>query len=300
MQLVFGCQEVEAQWYRLTATRDAIAELTPSVVPITPFFGEARVCKVWPVRAGRVPRYPPAAHQPIAHDGQQPGDMEAQDEAGDSENDEAMMEAEDLFFDLEEELSGVLDVADAIAEDGLGGALAERGAGSSNVVPGDAQVVIVGEPPQPPPADAGAVAQAPVLAPHVPVGQRGGAIVVCQTIGGSIAFYGSKSAFEAVCDNAAHGRCVATRTNKGRGTTSEGVPRGGRPVGFLAAWLRAGEALGTKEEHWLVFQQSQEQRAALRASVGATVAGAVLLEHERPVAAGEPQEPPSCEGYLPR
>lgn len=299
LQLVFGWDEVEARWYKLATVLEAIAVPTPNIVPIVPFFDEAAVYKVWPLRSRRVPRYPPSAHRPISSDGQALGDAEETGEGVDSDADEAMVEAEDLF-DLEQELSTMLEAADVIAEDGLGGAYAEQAAGSGAIVLGAAPAPDAGEGPQSPPADAGPVAPASANDPPVPVGQRGAAVAVCQTIGGSIAFYGSKSAFEAVCDHPAHGRCVATRTNKGRGKTAEGFPRGGRPVGFLAAWLQTGGAAATKDEHWAMFENSQHERAALRAAIGATEAGATLLQHERPVAAGEPQEPPSCEGYLPR
>ena len=129
---------------------------------------------------------------------------------------------------------------------------------------------------------------------------RRGAAVTYSVPGGSISYYESKGAFKAVCENRAHGRCVLTRTCKSRGVLPNGGPRGGRPVGFLAAWLGRAEASQDKAGHWIpeAFANSVEVRSGLRAQIANTPSGVRLLAHERPVEPGEAAEPESLEGYL--
>ena len=133
------------------------------------------------------------------------------------------------------------------------------------------------------------------------LGRRGRALVTYHVPGGSISYYQSKNAFEAVCDHPHHGRCVVTRTAKARVGGSGPGGRGGRPVGFLAAWLRAGEALPDKASHWNreCMDRPWAERQALREQIGQTAAGLVLLNCERPLAEGEPAEAHDLDAYLP-
>lgn len=156
------------------------------------------------------------------------------------------------------------------------------------------------EGPPPPPADGGSTASQPAMG-MADGGRRLGATVTLQCPGGSISHYPSKQAFEAVCCNKAHGRCVATRTQRGKRKGADGWPATGRPCGFLAAWLAAGESLATKEEHWApgVLAQPLAVRVDLRRQIAESgEAGRLLLQQERAKEPAEPEEPESLAGYL--
>lgn len=118
----------------------------------------------------------------------------------------------------------------------------------------------------------------------------GSAIVVFRW--GKIAFYESKNSFEAVCRNPAHGKCVLTRTAKARATAAGQMPKGGRPLGQMAAWLEQG-GLPDKAAHWAaaVVNPSRAARSAARAAMAQN--GPELLAFERPrnEALGEESEP---------
>ena len=73
--------------------------------------------------------------------------------------------------------------------------------------------------------------------------------------GGRLSFHESKSAFEAVCNR--HPNCNLSRTCKARKATgADGLPVGGRPCGFLAAWL-SDDRWASKLEH-KISRSSQE------------------------------------------
>eukprot|EP00971_Amphidinium_carterae_P143266 2838343-Amphidinium_carterae.1 len=74
--------------------------------------------------------------------------------------------------------------------------------------------------------------------PHI-YGPRAGmlpAAAGCKLEGGRIHFHHSKQSFEAWCSQ--HKGCSLSRTQKARKKAKTGgLPQGGRPLGFLAAWL---------------------------------------------------------------
>lgn len=143
----------------------------------------------------------------------------------------------------------------------------------------------------PPPPIARAVAQQ---------GRRRGAEVKNHVYGGSVSYYPSKNAFEAVCADPEQGRCVLTRTAKGKAGGGGNIPRGGRPIGFLAAWLSAGQDCATKEGHWKRerLERRHAERSALRRLIAETPDGVRLLSYERPQAPGEDAEPADLRGLL--
>ena len=89
----------------------------------------------------------------------------------------------------------------------------------------------------------------------------------------------------AVCSVREHGACMKTRTCQ-----SGHRPGQGRPAGFLGAWLKAGAACATREEHMAVAV-TLEQRKAARAELALAFRGADLLEYEAPKKDGEESEP---------
>eukprot|EP00971_Amphidinium_carterae_P110153 2182108-Amphidinium_carterae.3 len=111
---------------------------------------------------------------------------------------------------------------------------------------------------------------------------------------GKITYYEKTGCFEAVC--ATHANCKLTRTSRGKPS------RGGRPCAFLLAWLQFGQNVDTKEAHWNKSDWPErlnlETRQACRASIKELNAGLLLLEHERPLAEGEPEEQETLQGLL--
>lgn len=291
---------VEVRWYRIQSDDCPIGQLPPHIVSIEPFPGLPETTQVWPIRRRRVPRHPP---RPRSGKGDGGGQEEALPlEEGEASADEAAFvdgahEDEEMFKALEEALldGQALDLeafgisaADLVSEEGGGDGSAEQPAAAAAASAAT------------PPPDAAAVAQeAPDQARERHAGApRKGADVTMHCPGGSISYYQSKQAFEAVCDNPAHGRCVATRTCRAKGMNPDGFSRGGRPVGFLAAWLAAGEGVGSKPEHWQLFETSAEVRLQSRRRVAEVASGRTLLGRERPLEPGEPEEPTSLAGYL--
>eukprot|EP00959_Pyramimonas_sp_CCMP1952_P373358 7818968-Pyramimonas_sp.AAC.1 len=68
--------------------------------------------------------------------------------------------------------------------------------------------------------------------------------------GGAIKFYSKYNNFEAICSNPGHGCCVMRRTPLAKTLHGpDGLPRGGRPIGFLVAWLSLAMSTGSREEH---------------------------------------------------
>eukprot|EP00971_Amphidinium_carterae_P348477 6490510-Amphidinium_carterae.1 len=120
---------------------------------------------------------------------------------------------------------------------------------------------------------------------------------------GKIAFYEGKSVFEGHCGNPSHGKCVLTRTSRGRKPKGHLVSVAGRPLGFMKAWIDAGLALPSKEAHWdkdMWIRDLSEQatRLAARQTVQNAEGGPLLLSKERPLDAGEADEPPSLLGLF--
>ena len=86
---------------------------------------------------------------------------------------------------------------------------------------------------------------------------------------------------------AEHGTCIKTRTvNPGRRKGK------GRPLGFLAAWLRGAKQAGieTKTDH-MRFEPSLAQRREARMALAEKPSAARYFAFERPKGAGEASEP---------
>lgn len=197
----------------------------------------------------------------------------------------------------EEDLQDLAEAAKTLGEQGFGAVEGgDEGDGVAEAPAGEQpdSVEVAPAPPPPPPAP---LAEAAAEGDALPRPRRY-AKATSQVVGGRISFYESKGAFEAVCEHPLHGKCVATRTQKSNDMLANGWPKGGRPVGFLAAWLHKGSTCDTKEGHWAAFHSPEELRLQFRSEIAATLAGAALLACERPRVAGEPDEPPTLEGYM--
>lgn len=285
-------QDVWLRWYILESDPRPVSSVVPHTVQVRPLAAHAGATKVWPRRRRAAGRHPPRP-QEGAHGAVVAAVEDAEDAALMSEDEGAMGEAEGSDFRLEAELSGLLEEAEVLGHSGLHVADAHKEAqpspnaaqpsGSAVApAPGAATAPLVEEAPPPP---------AVVVHRGAGKGARSSATVTFICPGGSVSFYNSKHAFEAVCDNRSHGRCVATRSCSGRGTGEGGFPRSGRPVGFLAAWLGAGQGVETKADHWRLFDQPLAERVRVRGCIADTPSGRQLLACERPRAEGEPDEP---------
>jgi hypothetical protein len=114
---------------------------------------------------------------------------------------------------------------------------------------------------------------------------------------GKISYYESKNCFEAVCSK--HGR-VLTRTSRLK-RVAGGAMKGGRPCGFLAAWLVDGHGCHRKVEHTdnvRLRALDRDQRLSARSGLEATDAGRKLLSFERALADGEESESLDLSGYV--
>eukprot|EP00971_Amphidinium_carterae_P175667 3481791-Amphidinium_carterae.1 len=122
-----------------------------------------------------------------------------------------------------------------------------------------------------------------------------GAEITIQVGTGRLSFYPSKSCFEAVCGNRAHGRCVMSRTNRCRKNGNIG----GRPVPFLCCFLE-NSGVASKQDHFATANLAfpKHKRTTWRRHLEQTPEGRHLLSLERPRQQGEDSEPESLEGYL--
>lgn len=300
--MVNHCAQVELHVLKLVESKRPVASVRPEVVPLEPLQDFEPKC-LRPTSRRRVPRHPPGPGRAPLQNIAPPALDDGVDARSESSGEEATHGADDEEA-TDPEFAALLEEARAVDL----GADADEPAGRPAGVPEDSATLAVARlahEPAPavaePPAAAAGAPEVPPPPPPLP-GRRKHATVTLHMPGGSVSFYESKGAFEAVCENIAHGRCVVTRTCKGRGVASTGFPRGGRPVGFLAAWLARGELLATKEDHWAagVFEIPQHEREAVRTAIrDCGASGQTLLSCERGPAAGEPAEPPTLEGYYP-
>lgn len=285
------------RWYRLNDAEIPIGVFRPRSVPILPLEAATEDIHVWPPKRRAAPWYPKMGSTAEGDDNTQAlgdaeyDDLDEADDAGEAGEGDSDQDGDDSMWPVAamSELLADAEHADEAATQGDVDGRPEAAPASASAAPKAA--------PAPP-----AVA-APSEEPHMRDGRpRAGAVVVLQTLGGSIAFYPSKNAFEAVCEQKGHGRCVLTRTQKGKRNSATGKMCGGRPVGFLAAWLAQGEHLVTKGQHWEKdkLERPLAERAALREEIAASGdAGRRLLACERPQEEGEPAEPDSLVGLLP-
>lgn len=296
LQGAHSATSVDLVWYQLEETSRAVGTFQAHTVSVTPMDGVVMASRVWPRRQRAAPRHPP--RPPGANPGSpsvpagaifDAGAGSSGDEEGQAPSDGDSSEEEDLLEGLEAMLSELM--SDAEEESEASGAAASSGQAAA--APASAPAEVVAPPPPPPSA-------APADGAHRDARPRRGATATVQTDGGSLSYYPSKSAFEAVCDNPHHGRCVLTRTSKAKPDNRSGMTQGGRPVGFMLSWLAAGQGLPSKAAHWApeVLAQPLGARAAMRRLAATTPSGRTLLSCERPAAEGEAPEPEDLRAYM--
>ena len=143
-------------------------------------------------------------------------------------------------------------------------------------------------PPLPPPLDA-------PPPPELAARNRNAPPVVVHVPGGKLTYYcTAKSEFcVAECLNKRHGRCSKTRTMRKGGPPRKNRAQG-RPIGYLAAWLRRGMDLNSKAAHWDDLEEPPKTdrraaRNALKADDEQDVA--LLFSGEATPPAGSDSEP---------
>lgn len=291
-----GYAKVVMRWYRFEETNMPIGRFSLESVRIIPLEGHDGETSIWPPRSRAAPKYPP---KPGGGDDVPAGDDDDdRGHADDPDIDQGCLGEEASDDEMGADLADLLEELAGASEEGP--SASDAGADRA-----DAHVVVDGrlvdEPaPSERPDDAGNPAA--IDHPHMREGaRRSGATATLQCWGGSISYYPSKGAFEAVCDRAGHGKCVLTRTARSKRNSSGAAVSGGRPVGFLAAWLNHGPNCATKAEHWAhaSLDRPFAERSQLRREIEACgETGRTLLGCERPAGEGESAEPLSLHGYL--
>lgn len=289
--------QVLVEFYKLEENYVAIGRFVLSTVPALRL-RELGSVSLWPLRAPRAQGHRPMPSSGSA--GPMPEDIVADQElmVGDEgmRDESTPDDEEDLHDSLSEQLEHILEEAGVLLEPVEVVQPPEQGIEGRPIVANVAPLADI--PPVPPVGRRNSQLSAPEDG-SVRV-MRSAAEITYIVPGGSISYYTSKGAFQAVCDAPGHGRCVLTRTAKAKKIGLAGEDLGGRPVGFLAAWLARGVHCSTKEEHWAPdnLQQSQEVRATIRDQIRQTDGGVALLQWERPRGPEEPDEPTTLEGLL--
>lgn len=291
--LLAAYERLSVSWYLLEESSRPLASFAPDIVPVVPLTFGASAVPFYPKQVKRrVNRYPKRARQ-NANDEQPPladddGDDGIDEEALDQEVPGIDDEHEREFGDFESALAEVLEEASAELLRPLAAEDEEDGAPPPQEQIAEGALEEDLAPPPPPP-----IAEAR--------GPRGKAAVTVTFPHGKISYYASKNSFEAICRNPAHGKCVLTRTAKGKPGPAGKPPKGGRPLGFMAAWLQH-SPVADKVMHWSpeFLHGSIEARTAGREFIKGAHFGAELLAHERSKAEdlGEGSEPEDLTPYL--
>lgn len=307
-----GGDTISVRWFELEDTARAIGAFALHTIPAFPMeTDQGSGCDVplWPPPSALPPRYPrrlaagPAGVEPaepiedaVADSEEVLDDVSGQEDE-DGEQEEWVAELESMLDTMmgEDEADGAFfeQPPAGLREDGPPAVGAEPPARAAEEGPG----------PEAPPVDDGAPAERGQEAGANrirPDGRKGGSEVTVVVPGGFVAFYANKQQFQATCDNPSHGSCKLTRTCRGSSAAPSAVPKGGRPVAFLAAWLANGEHVDSKAQHWdrALMNSSLEQRTRLRNMFKEVASGRQLLSYERPVAPNEPEEPVDLAPYM--
>eukprot|EP00971_Amphidinium_carterae_P262010 5197117-Amphidinium_carterae.2 len=322
-------------WYSLEQSGRPHPSLKPDKVRVLAWNGNPSPVHLWPIRRQR--KRPRAQfldysngqaeqiEQPLLddlgdsdydeeHEAREMGDMDAHPDCGEANdaNELVLLQAEalDFLMALEEEArqqepeetsstKGKPPHVAPASEATLGQTAEVTGADSS-AAPATTMHVEGSISSALPAHEAASSERVPGVAP-VRVSSTQAAASVCLPFG-KIAFHYSKMGFEAQCSR--HKNCNLSRTAlaKGKKKNLFGWPLGGRPVGFLAAWLSDVEP-NTKEEHKNLARlcgYTLASRTAARDHVASLPDGTQLLSYERKQEAKEPAEPNELDGYAMR
>jgi hypothetical protein len=112
---------------------------------------------------------------------------------------------------------------------------------------------------------------------------------------GSIRLYEKLNCFVAECTYPGHGRCRLTRKSTAHCNPSRYAQ--GRPLGLLAAWLKAAPSYTSQAEHsnpFVACSFTFAERVSSRGELSAQPGYAALAMCERPSRDGEGEEPENC------
>ena len=305
------------QFYMLDESQKPITRMQPDIVPILPL---GNPTQIWPVKYKA--RAPKRVEEPILGlnlHGAVPV-LDRPEEEGDYDGDE---DDEDSDVILEEEPpqdqdDGTLELdmleAMILEQEGLDfvGELnpgsvptsaAQSNEAAASVAPAESSPAarVVPDNLVPPVVEG----RQPKRSRTAAVGLRVAALDCIDVANGRIAWYENKAAFEAKCTVPEHnvgGTCKLTRSGMLRKRSRDGVPLGGRPLGFLMAWLESAHECPDKQSHWLKSEwearYTRERRSACRAELAASLDGQALLAHERERDNREEAEPATLDGLL--
>ena len=288
--------------YELEEADRPVVSFRPDIVPIVPMQGCPEEVSVWPPPPRAAPRRPRGRGRGGAEvdaEGSPRDAVEDEPEVSDGDGgadaDFGMDELEAIFIEAMEDGSFAL---------------------PDDPQEGDEVDAPLPPPPLPPPAapplvveapDTGGAASSsdapPPVAPLPPALDVAREVVVVwvELPGqGKITYYRKSGNFVAKCANRLHGKCELTRTTSAAPQKGRLFTIGGRPLGFMAAWLARGCDCVDKPAHWqhANFDNSLVARQEARAALGRTAQGRALLQQERDLAPGEPEEPLDLTPYM--
>eukprot|EP00971_Amphidinium_carterae_P190589 3782324-Amphidinium_carterae.1 len=313
-------------WYALEQTGRPLTHITPDVVTVHVWEGNAGASHFWPLiykrraigqAAARAKHLHPAASaaKPLESDPLE--DMQLLQDFDDLAEDEAMVSGEEADQDelqdnhlrlLEAE---ALDYLMALEEEEKAKQDMQADAAASSASQHQADPAIVSTHHDasassaggPCAVEGGIAVGADVEHESVPrLSKVRGLVVPAAAIveypHGRIAYHESKQGFEAVCTR--HPGCSLSRTARAKKRKSTGPPVGGRPLGLLAHWIQDTSATSKAEhkEPSRFLGYSVAAREAARADMLTRAGGTELQSYERPPAEGEGLEPEHLQGYM--
>ena len=306
MDLLSPSSVISVSWYVLESSKRPLPCLAPDIVSVLSLKVAEPVAQIFPrIRKRRGPL--PDAD--CDDDGpEEAGDVGSGDVDLDADEAAAPLGDLDDGADPAPLLEPLLDLAEEMHAEMVAEFLDPPP--PPDTLPDAPEVAFPPGPPIPPAAAEPAAAAhdevPPPPAPYVPPvrGAIGKAECTFVVPGGVLRFYESKSSFTANCGK--HPGCVLTRTNNSvfKKSKTTGVRhKAGRPVGFLGAWLAAGNdpAITDKGSHVdpkLQESLSWDMRCAFRVDAKNHPAGLELMGKEREKDDDELSEAESVGGYV--
>eukprot|EP00971_Amphidinium_carterae_P340109 6478289-Amphidinium_carterae.2 len=306
MSLIQGVVPCHCQFYLLDESKQAAATLNPRKVPVVAM-GEAQ--QFWPVQRKRSTAIDDVhpGWDLFVHHWSEDEESQSQSSVEDEGPDVGIVEIGPLDGSvLREEAMSYLRDQESLRSLGLEqqqpDAVIDGAEENIAIVSADVVAAV-------PEEGSGAASSRDVLpkkrARGADASLRDAAECSLEVAGGRLAYYANKGAFEARCNHVGHNlcgqTCKLTRSSKSRKLVG-GMPKGGRPLGFMLAWLELGKDLPHKDSHWDRSAWHEhcnvETREACRMELHSTAQGRALLAFERPLHDGEQEEAPDLDGLM--
>lgn len=285
------CDTIAAKWYRLEDTPRPIATFCLGPVPALLLPGFASSQQFWPRR-----RTTRRGDNEAGPDAERHGEVDEEDDgAGEGGPTDELLpnpEGDEVVPEFVALLDPLLDMYEAPPEAPVFASEATTGGEASSSRPPETHSTtsVAASDPAPPAQPRAAAQRRRRRAPSLEC--------TIMVDGGSITYYESNDNFEARCHAHFESRCTLTRAAAANRSTLATGARGGRPLGFLAAWLSVGHACADKKAHKerasvarIGAATGHDIRKACRRSLADVIGADILLQHERAPAAGEEEEP---------